>query len=111
MTRSFAARIFFLSTAMSAALAASACQTARLEDLAPLPGVRNTGTTPNLNVAPKAETTQFSETDKNAKTAELKAALTSQGVKGQSAVVNSSAVQIRKAAQTQTQTLKEIEGE
>lgn len=111
MTRSFAARIFFLSTAMSAALAASACQSARLEDLAPLPGVRNTGTTPNLNVAPKAETTQFSEADKNAKTAELKAALSNQGVKGQGGGANASAAQIRKAAQAQTQTLKEIEGE
>ena len=111
MTRSFAARFFLAVTAAGAALSASACQTAGLQDIAPLPGVRNTGTTPDLNVQPKAETEQFSEADKNAKTAELKAAQSNQGLKGQQGAAPTAQAQLKKAAQAQAETLKEIEGE
>ncbi len=110
MTRSSAARNFFVVTAVGAALSASACQTASLQDIAPLPGVRNTGTTPDLNVPQTAATEQFSDADKNAKIAELKAAQSNQGLKGQGAAPTAPS-QLKKAAQAQAETLKEIEGE
>ena len=111
MTRSSAARYFFVVTAVGAALSASACQTASLQDIAPLPGVRNTGTTPDLNISQTAATEQFSDADKNAKIAELKAAQSNQGVKGQQGAAPTAPSQLRKAAQAQAETLKEIEGE
>jgi hypothetical protein len=111
MTGSSAARFFLAATFFAAALASSACQTASLQDIAPLPGVRNTGTTPDLNVPQKAETEQFSEADKNAKIAELKAAQSNQGLKGRQGAAPTATSQLKKAAQAQAETLKEIEGE
>jgi hypothetical protein len=91
-------------------LAVAGCQSSRLEDLAPLPGVRNSGTTPDLNVLQKAETEQFSEQERDAKAAELAAARASQAQSAPPAG-GVTAAQLRKARQTQTETLKEIEGE
>lgn len=95
--------------ALAAAAFVSACQTSSLEELAPLPGVRNTGTTPNLNVAPTAETAQLTEDQKNAKIAELKAAQSNQRVKAGRPGGQASAAQLRKIGQKQAETLKEIE--
>lgn len=111
MTGSSRLRLFLLACAFAAGAALPGCQSSRLEDLAPLAGVRNTGTTPDLNVPQQAETAQFSEADKNAKTAELKAALTNQGIQAQGPAPRTSPADLRKAAQQQTQTLKEIEGD
>lgn len=111
MTGSSAARFFLAATLVGATLALSACQTASLQDIAPLPGVRNTGTTPDLNVPQQAETAQFTEADKNAKIAELKAAQSNQGLNGQQGAAPTVSSQLKKAAQAQAETLKEIEGE
>ncbi len=111
MTAFARARLSTASIALLAAIAVAGCQSARLEDLAPLPGVRNTGTTPNLNVPQKAETSQFSDADKNAKIAELAAARSGQAAADPSPGARATAAQLRKAAQAQAETLKEIEGE
>lgn len=102
-------RLFVACWALAVAGSVSACQTSSLEDLAPLPGVRNTGTTPNLNIAPTAETAQLTEDQKNAKIAELKAAQSNQGIKAGRPGGQTSAAQLRKIGQQQAETLKEIE--
>lgn len=96
--------------AAAISLAVAGCQSSRLEDLAPLPGVRNTGTTPDLNIPQKAETEQFSDAERTAKAAELAAARANQAQAAPSSGA-ATAAQLRKARQTQAETLKEIEGE
>jgi hypothetical protein len=109
MTRRTDPRFFCAILALAAAGIVSACQTSSLEDLAPLPGARNTGTTPNLNIAPTAETTQLTEDQKNAKIAELRAAQSNQAVKAGPPGGQTSQAQLRKIGQAQAETLKEIE--
>jgi hypothetical protein len=109
MTRRTAPALFRVFLALAVGGIASACQTSSLEDLAPLPGARNTGTTPNLNIAPTAETTQLTEDQKNAKIAELRAAQSNQTVKAGRPGGQTSEAQLRKIGQAQAETLKEIE--
>ncbi|MDP3618569.1 MAG: hypothetical protein Q8R63_02135 [Ramlibacter sp.] len=109
MTRRTAPRLFCVLLALAAAGIVSACQTSSLEELAPVAGARNTGTTPNLNIAPTAETAQLTEEQKNAKIAELRAAQSNQGVKAGRPGGQTSAAQMRKIGQSQAETLKDIE--
>lgn len=55
-----------------AAFALGGCSTA-FEEPEPVPGALNTGTYPNLNIAPKAATAQFTPEESAAKLAALKA--------------------------------------
>jgi len=103
---------FSATIALLATLALVGCQSARLDELAPLPGVRNTGTTPDLNVPQKAETDQFTDADRAAKTSELAAARASQqGAAQPGPAPAATAASLRRASQLQAETLKEIEGE
>jgi hypothetical protein len=100
-----------LASVLALGLAVGACTTSRLEDIAPLSGVRNTGVTPDLNVPQQAETEQFSNDDMKATISELKSARSGQGEGGAGRPTAATAAQLRKAAKGQAETLREIEGE
>lgn len=109
-----AMRRFFCQIGVAGALALTAgCQSASLDDLASgtsTSAPRNTQTFPNLNVAPTPETTQFTSAEKDAKIAELRAAQSAQQGQGGGAAQTAETT-LRKAGQSQQQTLSDIENE
>jgi hypothetical protein len=71
----------------------------------------NTGTYPNLNIAPQVAAPQLSDEEKNAKLAGLKAAQNAQAAKGGSGETPNDETLLKKLAATHGQkTLSEIEG-
>jgi len=95
----------------SVALAPMAgCQTSSIDDFAPLEGVRNTGTTPDLNVPRPAETAQLSAAETDQKVAELKAAQQNAAA-GRGGAPATNTEQFRRAQANQQKTLEEIEAQ
>ncbi|PSJ59768.1 hypothetical protein [Pseudaminobacter soli (ex Li et al. 2025)] len=71
----------------------------------------NTGTYPNLNIAPQVAAPQLSDEEKNAKLAGLKAVQNAQAAKGGGGEVPNDETLLKKLAATHGQkTLSEIEG-
>ncbi|WP_246676868.1 hypothetical protein [Mesorhizobium sp. B2-4-15] len=73
-------------------------------------GPKDTGTFPNLNIPPKVANKQFTEAERNAKLAELKADENAQAPKGGAPKVTNQAALTNLAKQHGPQTLKQIEG-
>ncbi|MBZ9677203.1 hypothetical protein [Mesorhizobium sp. ES1-1] len=73
-------------------------------------GPKDTGTFPNLNIKPQVAAPQFTEEEKNAKLAELKADSNAQARKGGGARVSNQAALKDLAKRHGDQTLKQIEG-
>ncbi|MEI9418500.1 hypothetical protein O7A70_12885 [Mesorhizobium sp. Cs1299R1N1] len=73
-------------------------------------GPKDTGTFPNLNIPPQVAAKQFTETEKNAKLAQLKADENGQGAKSGGAAVTNQAALTDLAKKHGPQTLKQIEG-
>jgi len=73
-------------------------------------GPKDTGTFPNLNIKPKVAAPQFTEADKNAKLAELKADGSAQAAKGGAPKVSNQAALAELAKKHGGDTLKQIEG-
>ncbi len=111
-------RRFFagVGAALVAAVLASACTTP-VEDVAVAPGrtgaPTDTGTYPNLNIAPKAATAQFTDQEKNAKLAKLTALQQRQNPGGTPAASDAETQRkrLKVAADEQQDRLKVIEGE
>ncbi|MDP3897432.1 MAG: hypothetical protein Q8Q62_12225 [Mesorhizobium sp.] len=114
MTLASVRRIFRLACIAGAVALPAGCQSANLNDIAPL-GVeggsaRVTGTFPNLNNVPTPATEQITPTEKQAKIAELKAAQAAQKTKGGGSA-QASAAALRKIGKGQEKTLSDIETE
>ncbi|AGB46152.1 hypothetical protein LB524_15890 [Mesorhizobium sp. ESP6-5] len=73
-------------------------------------GPKDTGTFPNLNIPPQVAAKQFTEAEKKAKLAQLKADENGQGAKGGGAAVTNQAALTDLAKKHGPQTLKQIEG-
>lgn len=72
-------------------------------------GPKDTGTFPNLNIKPQVAAPQFTEAEKNAKLAQLKADETSQAAKGGGPEVANQAALTDLAKKHGDETLKQIE--
>lgn len=72
-------------------------------------GPKDTGTFPNLNIKPQVAAPQFTEAEKNAKLAQLKADENSQAAKGASPKVADQAALTELAKKHGDETLKQIE--
>ncbi|ESY74632.1 hypothetical protein X743_04915 [Mesorhizobium sp. LNHC252B00] len=72
-------------------------------------GPKDTGTFPNLNIKPQVAAPQFTEAEKNAKLAQLKADENSQAAKGGSPKVADQAALTELAKKHGDETLKQIE--
>ncbi|MER8485966.1 hypothetical protein [Mesorhizobium sp. M1322] len=93
-------------------LAISGCSSTNIEGATPVAstdGPKNTGTYPNLNIPPQAAAEQFTEAEKNAKLAQLKAAEQAQGSKGGAVKVANPAALNTLAKKHGTDALKQIE--
>lgn len=104
---------FRILTAISLAAVVAGCQTASIDDLAPRAAdgrtAPNTGTYPNLNVVPTPETPQLTDAERDAKTAELRAARDGQNRGGSS---GASEADLRRLARTHADAaLREIESD
>jgi hypothetical protein len=75
----------------------------------PVTGAKDTGTFPNLNIKPQVAAPQFTEAEKNAKLAELKADENSQAAKGGAPKVTNQAALAALAKKHGDETLKQIE--
>lgn len=101
---------------VAAALFAAACSTSTVEDVAMAEGrsggPTDTGTFPNLNIPPQAATAQFTEDEKQAKLAQLRAVQQKQNP-GATAVESPEAIRKRLqiSQDEQAETLKLIESE
>ncbi|MGB3500956.1 MAG: hypothetical protein WBA44_04975 [Mesorhizobium sp.] len=84
------------------------CQTGGVDGLMPLEGTRNTGTYPDLNVKPQAETAQLTTGEAEQEVARLKAAKASQ-VASSGGTPPVSQSEFRSASGRQKQVLKAIE--
>jgi hypothetical protein len=73
-------------------------------------GPKDTGTFPNLNIPPQVANKQFTEAERNAKLAELKADKSGQGAKSGGGSVTDQAALTDLAKKHGPQTLKQIEG-
>ncbi|MCA0049626.1 hypothetical protein LB577_22210 [Mesorhizobium sp. B283B1A] len=73
-------------------------------------GPKDTGSFPNLNIKPQVAAPQFTEAERNAKLAELKADENAQGAKVGAANVSNQAALSDLAKKHGPQTLKQIEG-
>ena len=73
-------------------------------------GPKDTGTFPNLNIKPQVAAAQFTEEEKNAKLAQLKADSNAQAAKGGGPRVANQAALKDLAKRHGDQTLKQIEG-
>ncbi|QKC71351.1 MULTISPECIES: hypothetical protein [Mesorhizobium] len=73
-------------------------------------GPKDTGTFPNLNIPPQVANKQFTEAERNAKLAELKADKSGQGAKRGGGSVTDQAALTDLAKKHGPQTLKQIEG-
>ncbi|SUU90161.1 hypothetical protein EDC40_105380 [Aminobacter aminovorans] len=119
MTYSVGRNVFFCSRVMlsagvlALALAAGGCTSTTSADSTAAPvtgrGAQDTGTYPNLNIAPKVAAAQFTEDQKAAKLAELQAAKQRQGAKAGTGGGNSAAMTTL-ARKHGDDTLKAIEG-
>jgi hypothetical protein len=93
-------------------LAIAGCSSTNIEGATPVAatdGPKNTGTYPNLNIPPQAAAEQFTEAEKNAKLAQLKAEAQAQGSKGGAVKVANPAALTTLAKQHGTDALKQIE--
>ncbi|WP_256750690.1 hypothetical protein [Mesorhizobium sp. Mes31] len=73
-------------------------------------GPKDTGTFPNLNIKPQVAAPQFTEAERNAKLAQLKADENAQGAKGGGPKVTDQAALKDLAKKHGGETLKQIEG-
>ncbi|MGX7873095.1 hypothetical protein ACVDG5_010070 [Mesorhizobium sp. ORM6] len=73
-------------------------------------GPKDTGTFPNLNIPPKVAAKQFTDAERNAKLAELKADEGAQAPKGGAPKVTNQAALTDLAKKHGPQTLNQIEG-
>ncbi|MFD1986625.1 hypothetical protein ACFSOZ_29770 [Mesorhizobium newzealandense] len=73
-------------------------------------GPKDTGTFPNLNIKPQVAAPQFTDAEKNAKLAQLKADESAQGAKNASPDVADQAALTDLAKKHGDETLKQIEG-
>ncbi|WP_329608827.1 hypothetical protein [Mesorhizobium muleiense] len=93
-------------------MAIAGCSSTNIEGTTPVAatdGPKNTGTYPNLNIPPQAAAEQFTETEKNAKLAQLKAEAQAQGSKGGAVKVANPAALNTLAKQHGADALKQIE--
>lgn len=93
-------------------LAIAGCSSTNIEGATPVAstlGPKNTGTYPNLNIPPQAAAEQFTEAEKNAKLAQLKADAQAQGSKGGAVKVANPAALNTLAKKHGTDALKQIE--
>ena len=94
-------------------LAISGCSSTNMEGSTPVAGVegpKDTATFPNLNIPPKVAAPQFTEAEKNAKLAQLKADERAQAAKTRGAKPTNPAELTALAKQHGGDTLKQIEG-
>ncbi len=73
-------------------------------------GAKDTGTFPNLNIPPKVAAPQFTEAERNAKLAQLKADKSGQAPRGGAPKVAGQGAMTDLAKQHGPETLKQIEG-
>jgi hypothetical protein len=93
-------------------LAIAGCSSTNIEGTTPVAatdGPKNTGTYPNLNIPPQAAAEQFTEAEKSAKLAQLKAAEQAQGSKGGAVKVSNPAALNTLAKKHAAEALKQIE--
>ncbi|MBZ9738391.1 MULTISPECIES: hypothetical protein [unclassified Mesorhizobium] len=119
MTNKFGETVFFgaghfcrIGTAIMF-VAIAACSSTNTSGPVPMAsdaGPKDTGTFPNLNIPPKVAAKQFTEAEKNAKLAQLKADENGQGAKGGGPAVTNQAALTDLAKKHGPQTLKQIEG-
>ncbi|SIT59844.1 conserved hypothetical protein [Mesorhizobium prunaredense] len=104
---------FYRTGAAVVFLAIAGCSSTNIEGATPVAatdGPKNTGSYPNLNIPPQAAAEQFTEAEKNAKLAQLKAEAQAQGSKGGAVkVANPAAALNTLAKQHGADALKEIE--
>lgn len=92
-------------------LAIAGCSSTNIEGATPVAtaeGPKDTGTYPNLNVPPQVAAEQFTDAEKNAKLAQLKADEQGQGSKGGAVKVTNPATLNALAKQHGPDTLKQI---
>lgn len=77
---------------------------------APVTGAKDTGTFPNLNIKPQVAAPQFTDAEKNAKLAQLKADESAQAAKNGKPDVADQAALTDLAKKHGDETLKQIEG-
>jgi hypothetical protein len=95
--------------------AAAGCTRTNIEDIAPqspgMVGPTNTGTFPNLNIPPQQAAEQFTEADRNAKLAQLKAEQEAAEAAARRTAGKPNAAELARLAKTHgSEALKEIEG-
>jgi hypothetical protein len=93
-------------------LAIAGCSSTNIEGATPVSatdGPKDTGTYPNLNIPPKVAAEQFTEAEKNAKLAQLKADEQTQGSTGGAVRVTNPATLNALAKQHGADALKQIE--
>ena len=98
-----------LLTATVLALAGSGCSSTSLEDAAPVEGAANTGSYPNLNIAPQAAAPQISPEERAAKLAALQAAQRGQTPGAEGETSEQRRKRLKLLADQQKDTLKVIE--
>ncbi|WP_353014692.1 hypothetical protein [Mesorhizobium sp. M0854] len=94
-------------------LAMAGCTSSNMEGAAPatgLVGAKDTGSYPNLNIRPQVAAEQFTDEEKNAKLAQLKAEEQSQAAKGGGVKVADQATLDQLAKKHGAEALKQIEG-
>jgi hypothetical protein len=101
--------------ALTAALLAAACSTSSTEDVALAPGrsgqPADTGTYPNLNIPQHAATSQFTDEERDAKLAQLRARQQVQDPGAAAADPQATRKRLQLLQDEQDETLKVIEGE
>jgi hypothetical protein len=101
--------------ALTAALLAAACTTSSVEDVAEAPGrssqPADTGTFPNLNIPQHAATTQFTDEERDAKLAQLRAKQQVQDPGAAAADPQTTRKRLQILQDEQDETLKVIEGQ
>ncbi|WP_348633231.1 MULTISPECIES: hypothetical protein [unclassified Mesorhizobium] len=93
-------------------LAMAGCTSSNIEGAAPatgLVGAKDTGSYPNLNIPPQVAAEQFTDEEKNAKLAQLKAEEQGQAAKGGVKVADQAALD-QLAKKHGAEALKQIEG-
>jgi hypothetical protein len=119
MTINFGETVFFAAArfcrigAAIALMGIAGCSSANTGGPVPMAenaGPKDTGTFPNLNIPPKVANKQFTEAERNAKLAQLKADESAQGAKSDGGAVTNQAALTDLAKKHGPQTLKQIEG-
>lgn len=115
MTSTATRRFFRLSCIATLLALPAACQTASLNEVAPASASgsapRNTGTFPNLNIATTPAAAQITPAERQAKTAELRAAQAAQQTQAGAGSGQTSEAALRTIGQGQAKTLSDIENE